>query len=70
MSNKSKFLELSKYDCKSILIYASIIFTPTIILLLEQLSNWKELNYDVLFTSFFSTLLIIFKKFVTDYTNE
>jgi hypothetical protein len=70
MSKYSKSGQLTWYDVKNIWIYIVILFSPVIILMLEQLQRGWELNYDVIFTAIISTMLIAFKKFITDYTKN
>ena len=70
MAKKSKALELSLYDIKNIGVYFLILFAPVLILVLEQLENGGQINWDVVITAVISIIWITFKKFISDYTKD
>jgi len=56
MAKKSKALELSLYDIKNIGVYFLILFAPVLILVLEQLENGGQINWDVVITAVISII--------------
>ena len=69
MDKKSEFLQLSTYDIKSISIYALILFLPKLSIYLEAVNSLSP-EIIWLLTWGISIILIIMKKYLTDYANE
>lgn len=64
---KSNKFELNNKDLEKIIRQTLIIFTPVILLFLEQLQRW-ELDYKILVALWISVIIDVLRRFITDYT--
>jgi len=60
---------LDNSDIKEIFKQAIIIYSPVILLFLEQIEKW-EFDIKIIFALIISTSIDIARRFITDYTNE
>jgi len=63
----SKSFELWKEDYKRIARQITIIYTPVLLLFLQQLQTWN-FDYKVLYALAISTTIDIVRRFLRDYT--
>lgn len=63
----SKRFELTKCDCKKIIRQILVIYSPVIILFLDQIQDW---NFDIkiIYALIISTTVDVIRRYLTDYT--
>lgn len=67
--NKSKRFELSKEDKNKIVRNIAIIYSPVVLLFLDQIQNWN-FDYTILIALAISTTIDTIRRFLKDYTKE
>jgi len=65
----SQKFSLDNSDIKEIFKQTIIIYSPVILLFLEQIEKW-EFDIKIIFALIISTSIDIARRFITDYTNE
>ena len=65
----SQKFSLNNSDIKEIFKQIIIIYSPVILLFLEQIEKW-EFDIKIIFALIISTSIDIVRKFITDYTKD